>query len=398
MLPDSPPRAWSDPDASAARARKPHVMVVGHSVTDDLFGAERSLLDVLAAVDRGTFDLSCVLPGGNGDYLRSVAECTKNITVPPYRWWSRERAFDEATVSRFESLFRSERVDLVHVNTMTLMDPLLAARRLELPGILHTRELLDQDRELAALFGDDAAAVLERIVTASDFIIANSDSTYRLYHKEGRSFRLYNRVDVDGFDLPNHLEPGKLKVGIISSNLPKKGIESFFDLAVMASRRRPELEFHAIGPRTGHIVRLEQRLRAETGPVNLQFPGYVANSVDAVRQVNVVVSLPLVAESFGRTIAEAMAARRPVVAYDSGAAPELVRHGKDGFLVRQPDLPKALEHLETLADHPDLVVEMGRNGRERARQLFAPDVFATQLNGIYGRVMDTWTVQAQSRP
>ena len=190
MLPDNPPRAWSDSDAPAARARKPHVMVVGHSVTDDLFGAERSLLDVLAAVDRRSYDLSCVLPGGNGEYLRSVAECTKNITVLPYRWWSRERPFDEATVSRFESFFRSERVDLVHVNTMTLMDPLLAARRLELPGILHARELLDQDRELAAHFGDDTAAILERIVTASDFIIVNSDSTYRLYHKEGRSFRL----------------------------------------------------------------------------------------------------------------------------------------------------------------------------------------------------------------
>ena len=53
-------------------------MVVGHSVTDNLFGAERSLLDVLAAVDRRTFDLSCVLPGGNADYLRSAAECRRN--------------------------------------------------------------------------------------------------------------------------------------------------------------------------------------------------------------------------------------------------------------------------------------------------------------------------------
>jgi len=40
---------------------------------------------------------------------------------------------------------------------------------------------------------------------------------------------------------------------------------------------------------------------------------------------------------------------------------------------------------------------MGRNGWERARQLFSPDVFATQLNGIYRRVMDAWTVRAQSR-
>ncbi|UWR28354.1 glycosyltransferase (plasmid) [Sulfitobacter sp. S223] len=42
------------------------------------------------------------------------------------------------------------------------------------------------------------------------------------------------------------------------------------------------------------------------------------------RQADIVLSLSHVAESFGRTVLEAMAAGRPVICYDRGTPPELV--------------------------------------------------------------------------
>jgi glycosyltransferase involved in cell wall biosynthesis len=395
-MPDNDPNSTDHPP-DPAWGVKPHVMVVAHHVGDNLFGAERSLLDVLAAVDRRRFDLSCVLPSGNDAYLRAVAERTRDITVFSYQWWSKERPFDAEAVSRFESLFASKRVDLVHVNTMTLMDPLLAAKRLGLPGIVHARELFDQDRELMRRFGEDARAILNRIHAAADFVIANSDATHRLFYRRGASFRLYNGIDVDRFDLPNDLEPGRLKIGLISSNGVKKGIDSFVHLAHMAGLRRPELQFYAIGPRTEQTDRLAQEGRSWTGPSNLRFPGYVADPVEAIRLVNVVLSLTRVPESFGRTIAEAMAAGRPVIAYGWGGARELISHGHNGFLVPPLGLPEALAHLESLANHPDLVAEMGRNGRERAKQLFSSQIFAAELNGIYQRIMDIWKTRRGTR-
>src|SRR5262249_27696892 len=128
--------------------------------------------------------------------------------------------------------------------------------------------------------------------------------------------------------------------------------------------------------------------RREKVPVNLRFTDYVADPVDAVRQVNVVVSFSVVAESFGRTLAEAMAGRRPVIAYDHGAAPELVRHGIEGFVIPPFDIEGALVHIETLADNPERVAAMGDAGRARAKELFAPAVFASHLNEIYDRIFE----------
>ena len=391
------PGAALDPDAPVAGPRTSHVMIVGHLAGEQVFGAERSLLDLLAAVDRQRYVLSCVLPGRSEGYVQAVARYTTNITVFPYGWWSTARPFDPDATARFEALIRSGRVDLVHVNTITLMDPLVAARRLDVPVAVHARELVSHDKDLAAVFGDDPSAIVRAIRAASDFIIANSAATHRLYGTGDGSFRLYNCIDVDHFDLPNDPEPGTLKVGIISSNHPKKGIEQFVDLAIMAGRRRPDLEFFVFGPRNEYVERLEQRVQGEGAGAKVCFPGYVADPADAIRQVNVVVSFSLVAESFGRTIAEALAARRPVIAYRWGAAPELMRHGREGFLVPYLDVPQALEHLGMLADRPDRLREMGRPGRERAKRLFSPDVFGSTLNGIYRHIIEAWKTRGHLR-
>lgn len=373
-------------------------MLVGHALGDYVFGAERSLLDILAAIDPQTFDVFCVFPSdSNAAYLRTVERYANDITVFPYQSWTRTRPFDQESITQFEETFRSRAIDLLHVNTITLMDPLIAARCLGIPSIVHAREIVSDDTDLARLFDDEPQTIIMKVKSACDFIIANSDLTHRLYSNADRSFRLYNSVDVDRFDLPNSLHPGKLKIGIISSNLAKKGIEQFVELAVMASHSRPELEFFLIGPHNDLTNVLEESIREKVPAVNLNFSGYIADTIEAISLVNVVISLSTVPESFGRTIAEAMAARRPVIAYALGAVPELVRHGIEGFVIPPVHLAAVLEHLGRLADDPVLVAEMGNKGRQRALKLFSPRQFASQLNAIYKQILDLWKVQGLSR-
>ena len=72
-----------EPDVAVAGPQKSHVMIVGHLAGEQVFGAERSLLDLLAAVDRERHILSCVLPGRSEAYVQAVARYTTNITVFP---------------------------------------------------------------------------------------------------------------------------------------------------------------------------------------------------------------------------------------------------------------------------------------------------------------------------
>ena len=58
---------------------------------------------------------------------------------------------------------------------------------------------------------------------------------------------------------------------------------------------------------------------------------YCSYPDQAMAMVDVVLSLTQVGESFGRTIAEAMAARRPGSGLWYGAVPELIVDGVTGF-------------------------------------------------------------------
>jgi hypothetical protein len=71
---------------------KPKIVLVGHLGDRTFFCTERSLLDILGAVDRRRFDVSCVLPqGSSSEYLNAVERHTQNVTRLNYPWWTRQK-------------------------------------------------------------------------------------------------------------------------------------------------------------------------------------------------------------------------------------------------------------------------------------------------------------------
>jgi len=110
------------------------------------------------------------------------------------------------------------------------------------------------------------------------------------------------------------------------------------------------------------------------------------------KQVDAVVvpslTTPKWTEQFGRVIAEAMAAGRPVIGTRSGAIPEVI--GDAGILVDEAD-PIALSGaLQRLIQDGALKDRLGRAARLRFEQEFSIDTFARRLhqilNGTYSLV------------
>ena len=121
-------------------------------------------------------------------------------------------------------------------------------------------------------------------------------------------------------------------------------------------------------------------------PKNLEIAGYVRDPRSAIERVNIVMNLSNFSESFGRTVAEGMAARRPVIVYDHGALPELVRHEVDGFVIPYRDDGRAIDPLRAFSQRPDLIREMGEAARSRCIALFSKEAMATSLTEAYGSI------------
>ncbi len=370
-----------------AAPQKLHIALIGHLSGQYLAGAERSFLDILAAIDQDQYQITCIIPKSNPDYEDAIREHTDQVSVLEYGWWSANPSSDEETIKKFEVMFRQRQIDLVHVNTITLLNPLIAARNLGIPSILHARELISDDSILAGKLGCSGTEIIERLQTEATAIVANSDTTLRMFKGNDPAYRLYNCVNVDKFNIGNPIAQEDLKVGIVSSNHPKKGIEHFVSAAVMASQRNLPISFSVFGQKNESIEKLQHYVTSQPSAVKLSFEGYVDDPLDAIRQVNVIASFSNIPESFGRTLIEGMAARRPIVAFDRGAVGEIVRDGVDGFVISPGDIEHVLRVLNKLANNPAMVTEMGEAGRQRVKSLFSTSQYTVGLNSIYREIL-----------
>ena len=81
--------------------------------------------------------------------------------------------------------------------------------------------------------------------------------------------------------------------------------------------------------------------------------------------------LPSQAESFGRSIAEAQAVGLPVVSYDSGSIPEILKAGETGWIVPALQVESLADAIIEAINCPSEAIQMGEAGRKRVNQKFS---------------------------
>ena len=92
-------------------------------------------------------------------------------------------------------------------------------------------------------------------------------------------------------------------------------------------------------------------------------------------------------EGFGLTILEAMSSGSAVLASEAGAWPEVVREGKDGYVVPVNDLPAVVNKMDLLLSDQEQLTQMGSNGRERVLEHYSVEREAKQLVNFFRSLM-----------
>ena len=93
--------------------------------------------------------------------------------------------------------------------------------------------------------------------------------------------------------------------------------------------------------------------------------------------------LPTLTEALPTVLAEAMAAKLPIVASRVGGIPEMIANGQNGFLVTPEDLAGLAKACNHLLEHPEKRGDMGAEGWKIVRQKFSIDRQVEQLKELY---------------
>ena len=92
-------------------------------------------------------------------------------------------------------------------------------------------------------------------------------------------------------------------------------------------------------------------------------------------------------EGLPRALPQAMAAGKPVVAFDCDGAKEVCLTGETGFLVKLRDHDGLVSALETLAGDVDLRQKLGHNGRAFVKERFPVERMVEDTYKIYLRLL-----------
>jgi glycosyltransferase involved in cell wall biosynthesis len=92
-------------------------------------------------------------------------------------------------------------------------------------------------------------------------------------------------------------------------------------------------------------------------------------------------------EALSRALPQALAAAKPVIAYNFDGADEVCLHGETGFLVRTGDVPSVSGHLLELARNPALRSRLGQKGQKLVKDQFPVEKMIDRLYQLYHRLL-----------
>ena len=106
-----------------------------------------------------------------------------------------------------------------------------------------------------------------------------------------------------------------------------------------------------------------------------------------------ILAQPSTRETFGRTLIEAMASRKPVIASRVGGMPEVVADQETGLLVPREDPQSLAAAIIALLEDPARARQMGEAGRRRVEHLFSLERRTTAVASICASVANGGTRQ-----
>lgn len=364
------------------QSNKPVLMLFAHAASGGQFGAERSFLDVLQAFNALGYRLIVALPEArNSCYVTKVLQYCSSLMILPYQWWHAGREADHLQTEYLADFMVREKVKLVYVNTLVLFEPLLAARKADVRTVVHVRELPEYDEALRNALGASAEQIRRYLLEQTDYLIANSSIVSGWLNAPDCTTIISNSVSL--VDIPAIKPSGRLRVGMLSSNLAKKGLSDFMALAAACYEQHLPLDFFLYGPESED---LSVYIAKREVPVNVRLCGYVARAEDALSELDVVLNLSHFQESFGRTVLEAMYSGRVVVAYSWGAIPELVQK-ETGFLVPFKDWMAVKDVLNLLLSDTELRLQTAEKAACYARERFSASALQHSLKSFAEHVL-----------
>jgi glycosyltransferase involved in cell wall biosynthesis len=202
----------------------------------------------------------------------------------------------------------------------------------------------------------------------------------KIIHKEQGFLISGSGVNIDRF-VPKEESPGIPIVILLSRLIKEKGIFEFVEAARLLRSRKIEARFVLIGqidegnPSTITVNQLNQWV--EEGVV--EWWGWRDDPEKVFQQCSLVCLPTYYREGTPKSLIEAAASGRAIIASDIPGCREIVRNNQNGILIQPKNSLILAEAIQKLLLDPDLRKQMGKNGRKIAEKEFQNPLITLEI-------------------
>jgi glycosyltransferase involved in cell wall biosynthesis len=208
---------------------------------------------------------------------------------------------------------------------------------------------------------------------------------------EGRDVTIVGGAGVTAADFPFLPEPPAppVKVAVVSRMIYAKGIAEAVAAAQRARALGAPIELHVFGipdPISRDAIP-EPVLRQWSSQPGIHWHGHTADVARVWREHHVSLFLSYYREGVPRALIEAAASGRPIVTTDMPGCRDVVRDGKEGFIVPPHDIEAAALALAKLASDPTLRERLGAAANARFHERFTEESVKRAIAAVYRSLM-----------
>ncbi len=383
------------------------VLYVNH--TAEISGGERSLLELLAALPDSIQPRMAAPRGGLQSAVEELGVPTATIagTAGSMRMHPLHtpRAVAEMGLAAAQVRRAARRwpAELLHANSIRAGIVLGLARSPRVPVVVHVRDCLPP--------GLVSSATMRLIAATATTVVANSRYTaesVRAAAPRAHIEVVHNPVNLHRWD-PARIDRAaararvgavgeqRLLLGVVAQLSPWKGQDTAIEALRLLVEQGIDAQLLLIGSAKfrARATRFDNeryladlhRLVSDAGlQERVSWLGEREDVPELMRALDVLL-LPSWQEPFGRAVIEAMAMGVPALATNVGGPPEIIRDGREGYLIPPREPLAWAEAIVRLAHDPALAAEMGRAGRRRVEQAFTVEHHVSAILGVYERAL-----------
>nr|WP_296047214.1 glycosyltransferase family 4 protein [uncultured Blautia sp.] len=276
-------------------------------------------------------------------------------------------------------------IDIIHSNTSVINLGGLLHKKTGIPHIWYVREFGQEDFGLYPLEGEKR--FFRTINSESTKVITVSKALaqkYRPYVEKEKLKVIYNGVGAENVIKKEKTQLKQEFIFLIAGTIqPGKGQ----NIAICAAGelvKRGIYNFKLLIAGSGDTSGLDNLF-----PEQMEYVTFLGRVSD-MRGLRKKVDVELVcskSEAFGRVTAEAMMGGIPVIGANTGGTPELIVDGENGFIYKQSDVIDLADKMELFIKNPQKITEMGKNAQEYAKEHFAIERCAKEVNEVYTSIL-----------